>query len=274
MTDAQRAAAWEALDRVRFYRVSESQNGRPMHLVSHPHFEEDPIQRPYGNFRYVGSTPYMLVHTPRTADDLCHALYVDRVARTGGYIGTPTVPETWAVHDTDPFDERPREWHGGSEYAERRPLELFSPRELTPGQTVYIVLRRAWRLEVPDDGWWRWNGTGAKTCGRAVAAYDTLAAADAEVARLKAEALSYPSPFRFGPPHEWGHYHASYIWGVLSNMAPITFAGVWDYKAPDALWSRWWDENASTLTADDIATTWSLYEWLRFYEVVEVEYRD
>src|SRR5439155_20908683 len=77
MSDAQRAAAWEALDRVRFYRVAKGQTGRLMHLVAHPHFEEDPIERPYVNYRYVGSTPYMLVRTSRTADEPCHALYVD-----------------------------------------------------------------------------------------------------------------------------------------------------------------------------------------------------
>src|SRR5262245_180844 len=86
MTDAQRSAAWEALDRVRFYRVTEGQTGRPMHLVAHPHYESDPIARPYSSYAYVGSTPYMLVRTTRTADELCHALYVDLVVRTGGYV--------------------------------------------------------------------------------------------------------------------------------------------------------------------------------------------
>ena len=118
------------------------------------------------------------------------------------------------------------------------------------------------------------QGIQQGACGRAEAAYDTLTAADAAVARLEAEARTTPSPFRFGPPHEWGHYQAGHIWGVLSDMAPIKFAGVWDYWAPDVLWSRWWDENLPSLTANDIQTTWALYEWLRFYEVVEVEYRD
>jgi hypothetical protein len=284
MTDAQRAAAWEALDRVRFYRVVEGQTGRPMYLVALRHNEEDPIERPYGRYRHVGSTPYMLVRNPRTADELCNTLYIDRVVRTGGYVGSSYVTGPWDPPDVDPFEVDPHDEQriefisygvDFNDFAERRPLDLCCTREPTPGQSVYVVLRRAWRLEVPDDGVWRWNGTGAKTCGRAVAAFDTLAAADAAVARLEAEARTYPSPFRFGPPHEWGPLDAGRIWGMLSKMAPINFATLWnDYKPPESAWSRWWDENVSTLTADDIATTWALYEWLRFYEVVEVEYRD
>src|SRR5262245_43443949 len=42
MTDAQRAAAWESLDRIRFFRVTEGPAGRPIHLVANPHYEEDP----------------------------------------------------------------------------------------------------------------------------------------------------------------------------------------------------------------------------------------
>ena len=43
MTHAQRAAAWKALDRVRFFRIEEGPPARPLHLVAQPHFEEDPI---------------------------------------------------------------------------------------------------------------------------------------------------------------------------------------------------------------------------------------
>src|SRR5439155_1979086 len=122
----------------------------------------------------------------------------------------------------------------------------------------------SWRLEVPDDGWWRWCRTAARSCGRAVAAYDTLAAADAEVARLEAEAGTTPSPFRFGTPHEWGILDAGRIYGMLSKMAPINFPTLWnDYKPPESAWSRWWDEHVPTLTADDVQTTWDLFERLR-----------
>ena len=137
------------------------------------------------------------------------------------------------------------------------------------------MLRRHWRLEVPDEGTWGWHLTSTRPSGRAVVAYDTLAAADAHIARLEAEARTYPSPFRFGTPHEWGTLHASGIYGVLSDLAPLLFTNLWqEYKAPDSLWSRWWDDAVPTLTSEEIELAWSLFENLRFYEVVAVEYRD
>jgi hypothetical protein len=276
MSEAQRAVAWEALDRVRFFRLSEGTSGLSMHLVARPHYEEDPIARPYGSVRYVGATPYMLVRSTQTADELCHALFIDGVFESGGYVGAQAAQHRWSASETDPFAAGSTEtsswpsWH-----AEHRPLMLFTDREPTPGQSLYVVLRRHWRLEVPDDGSWRWCLTSARPCGRALAAFDTLAAADAHIAGLEAEAQTYPSPFRFGPPHEWGPFNASTICGTLSNMHPVDFANLWNmYQAQDSMWSRWWDEAVPVLTPDNVLVAWSLYENLRFYEVVEVEFRE
>ncbi|MBO0701059.1 MAG: hypothetical protein J2P46_21870, partial [Zavarzinella sp.] len=78
-----------------------------------------------------------------------------------------------------------------------------------------------------------------------------------------------------GPPHEWGTLHGPGIWGVLDKLAPVEFANVWgDYKAPDRLWARWWDETVASLTPDQIEIVWGLYDRLKFYEVVGVEYRE
>jgi hypothetical protein len=280
MTDAQRAAGWEVLDRVRFFRVVERPEGRPMHVVALPHFEEDPIRVSRDLDRYVGSTPYMLVRQRATADELCNQLYVTRLTQEGAYTGQPSDEQYWETKDPDPFQDDDLDWTGGEgvpwEYAEHRPLDLVAAREPTPGHTVYVVLRRHWRLKLPDESFWRWSRTQAKTCGRPVAAFDTLAAADARMAELEAEARRYPSPFRFGPPHGWSAFHdPAAIWGVLSELAPIEFtnAGA-DYTAPDRLWARWWDEAVPGLRADEIATAWGLYDRLKFYEVVAVEYRE
>ena len=62
---------------------------------------------------------------------------------------------------------------------------------------------------------------------------------------------------------------------MLSELAPIRFTNQWsDYLAADRQWNEWWDAAAPHLTADQVATAWSLFENLRFYEVVAVEFRD
>jgi len=279
MSDAQRAAAWEVLDLVRFFRVAERPADLPMHLVALPHFEEDPIAYPYGEYRYIGCTPYMLVQTRLTADHLCRQLYDDGLVRIGGHANAAAAPESWARPEREPFtNEEPVDdpyLLGAAGYAEHRPLDLTAARAPTPGQTLYVVLRRHWRLEKPDGGSWRWSLAATRTCGRAVSAFDTLAAANAEMDRLEAEARQYPSPFRFGTPHEWGTLHATGIFGVLTDMAPIDFTSLWEeYKAPDALWSRWWDDAVPQMTDEQIETAWALFERLRFYEVVAAEYRE
>ena len=117
--------------------------------------------------------------------------------------------------------------------------------------------------------------TRAKSCGKPVVAFNTLAAADACMARLESEARETAEPFRFGPPHEWSHLNSSAIWGRLSELEPIPFTSLWeDYRATDQVWIRWWDSVVPTLSAEQIAMVWSLYDKLRFYEVVAVEYRE
>lgn len=281
LTDRQRAAVWDALDRVRFFRVAEAVPGRPGHLVALPHQEEDPIQHPFhGPYRFVGSTPYMVTRNQATADDMCHMLYVNRVVQEGGYVGDNSGPDSWQPTDSDPFaggqsaEESYR--RGPTAFAEHRPVEVVAADAPWPGQDVYVVLRRHWRLEEGDNGSWRWTPTRADSCGRAVAAFDTLAAADACQARLEADARrEVPSVFRFGPPHEWGTLHTGAIWGVLSELAEITFTSMWaDYKAPERVWCRWWDDVLPGLTPEGVATAWDLYDKLKFYEVVAVEYRE
>jgi len=184
----------------------------------------------------------------------------------------------WAIPQPDSFrDEPAAAYHdvGAAYYAEHHPLGLTSDRPPTPGLEVFVVLRRGWRVEGGEGESWRWTPTKARTCGRPVVAFGTLAAADAHMARLEAEARNYPSPFRFGPPHEWGTLDAGGIWRTLSRMHPIVFASQWtDYKATDQLWADWWDAAAPHLTAGDMDVVWSLYENLRFYEVVAVEFRE
>jgi hypothetical protein len=278
-TDAQRAAVWEVLDRVRFYRVAESEPAEPMHLVALPHFENDPVPSSRWWVRYVGCTPYMLVRQAATADGLCRELHIDRVAELGEYWrGAPT-DSSWVIPESDPFEEPAPELASYADdppvYAEHRTLGLTSRQPPTPGREVFVVLRRSWKVEEAEGGSWRWKPTDARTCGRAVAAFGTLAAADAHMAKLEAEARAYPSPFRFGRPHGWGTLHTSGIWELLSAMHPIVFANeATDYKAPEHLWADWWDASAPHLTADQVELVWSLYENLRFYEVVAVEFRE
>jgi len=276
-TPTQRAAVWEVLDRVRFFRVVESGPAEPMHLIAVPHFESDPVPS-YGPERYVGCRPYMLARRLATADALCNELHFDRLAQLR-YVWQPPVPGSWQIPEVDPFgaDETPAaDNFDPAYYAERRPLGLSSERPPTPGRDVFVVLRRAWVIEEGGlPGSWRWTMTHARTCGRPVAAFGTQAAADAHMARLEAEAREYPSPFRFGTHLEWGTLHASPAWGVLSGLAPIDFTNMWsDYLAADRQWNAWWDAAAPHLTAEQVETAWSLFENLRFYEVVAVEFRE
>ncbi|HEX3151912.1 MAG TPA: hypothetical protein VHR66_27820 [Gemmataceae bacterium] len=276
-TASQRAALWEALDRVRFFRVSETQPARPMHLVAEPSFENDPIPGT-GSERKVGTRPYMLFRSPANAARMCDELYHERVAQFGNEVQVEVGYRT-IVRAAKPFakEEALTAFELGQAYfVEQLPLGFTSDTPPTPGREVFIVLRRGWRLEEGGlPGSWRWSPPQARSCGTPVAAFGTLEAADALVARLDAEARTSPSPFRFGPPHEWSTLHASGIWGVLSEMAPIVFTNQWtDYKASDLAWCHWWDAVVPTLTDVQIETVWSLYESLRFYEVVAVEYRD
>lgn len=277
-TPAQRAAVWEVLDRVRFYRVEEAEPAEPMHLVALPHFENDPVPS-IGDSQYVGCTPYMLVRSRATANWLCQHVATDRVFATGEYTAGDMERASWVMPDVDPFGEHePRAWyaHGLEYFAEQRVLGLTSDRSPTPGRDLFVVLRRSWRIEEGGlPGSWRWCPTHARTCGRAVAAFGIQAAADAHMAKLEAEARQYPSPFRFGNHLEWGTLHASGAWGVLSEMAPINFTGLWQgYTGTDQLWNDWWDAAVAHLSAEQVETAWSLFENLRFYEVVAVEFRE
>jgi hypothetical protein len=264
---------------VRFYRVTEAPPSRPGHLVAHSHYEDDPVDLPGVSIsRYVGCTPYMLTRRPATADDLCRQLHVGRLADLGEYGGHAPAPASWVLPDPDPLTAtaQENEWARPIVFAERRPVPMCAERPPRLGQDVYVVLRRHWRLELTESDFWRWSLTRADSCGRPVAAFDTLAAADACQAGLEAEARQQvASPFRFGPPHEWGTLHGPAIWGILSDLAPIRFTNQWDdYRAQDRLWCRWWDEAAPALTAGQVETVWALYDRLRFYEVVAVEYRE
>ncbi len=282
ITDAQRATVWEALDHVRFYRVTESDASATCQLVATQHLEEDPRGvGHYGYYRYVGCTPYMLARRSETADDLCHQLFVDHLARQGTYMNEVSTPTSWERQDADPFADDEEEanrgwWHYELEFdVERRGLELFGGQAIYPGQEVFVFLRRHWRLELYDPGFWRWSLTHAKSCGRPIAAFATLAAADECRTKLETEARRTPALFRFGPPHEWSTVHPTAIYGMLSEIAPIDFTSLWeDYKASDAMWCRWWDEYAPTMTQGQLETVWSLYDNLKFYEVVAVEYRE
>lgn len=281
-TPAQRAAVWEVLDRVRFFRVEESGPAAPMHLVALPHFESDPIPS-YGPDRYVGCTPYMLVRTLDTAEWLCRELFFDRSAELGDY--TQEVPTTDAcrIPEPHPFADDPDvasvpsvDTFDPAYYVEHRLLGLTTDRPPTPGREVFVVLRRGWRVEEGGEpNSWRWSPTHARTCGRPVLAFGTQAAADAHMAKLEAEARAYPSPYRFGTHLEWGTTPASPAYGVLSEMFPIDFTNLWtDYTGTDRLWYEWWDAAVPHLSGDQVETAWSLFETLRFYEVVAVEFRE
>jgi hypothetical protein len=249
-----------------------------MHLVALPHFESDPVPS-YGPELYVGCTPYMLVRRPGTADGLCQHLAVDRLAQAGEYTDGDLERTSWTIPEIDPFGpEDPRSMYtfGLEYYAEKRPLSLASDRPPTPGREVFVVLRRSWRIEEGGlPGSWRWCPTHTKSCGRPVAGFVTLNTADAHMAQLEAEARQYPSPYRFGNHLEWGTLHAGGAYGVLSAMAPIDFTNQWtDYTATDRLWNNWWDAALPHLSAEQVETAWSLFENLRFYEVVAVEFRE
>jgi hypothetical protein len=284
MTDAQRATVWEALDRVRFFRVVESEADETCHLVAAQHFEEDPIgPGHYGRYRYVGCTPEFLAQRSKLADGLCHQLFVDALARLGSYLGTVHPPISWRLPDDDPFAEEDRHrdrteremWELHQVQFEHRPLVTFADRPLRPGSDVFVVLRRHWRLDESEIGFWRFCLTHSKSCGRPIAAFSTLAAADECMAKLEAEARRSPALFRFGRPHEWSYIDPATIYGMLSAIAPVNITSLWkDYQAPDHLWCRWWDDAAPTMTPEQIETVWAMYDKLKFYEVVAVEYRE
>lgn len=280
-TPAQRAAVWEVLDRVRFYRVEEAEPAEAMHLVALPHFESDPIPS-YGPEQYVGCTPYMLVRQPVIADGLCNELYVDRLGELGWYASSGSTDSSWEIPDHDPFGAgEPITSYTAYDlermyYVEHRPLGLTSERPPTSGREVFVVLRRGWRIEEGGlPGSWRWSPTHARSCGRPVAAFGTQTSADEHMARLESAAREYPSPFRFGNHLEWGTLHPGGGYGVLSEMARIDFTNQWtDYTATDQLWNEWWDAAVAHLSAEQVETAWSLFENLRFYEVVAVEFRE
>jgi hypothetical protein len=279
MTLAQRATVWEALDRVRFFEVRESERGMPCHLVATQEYAyEWDAGEHFSRYTYVGCVPYMLMRRTADADALCHQLFLDNLARYGGYVGDVPRHENWVIPDPDPFDPvENSSWQ--EQHAEHRPLELMARKSLHAGQMIFVVLRRHWIYEdserYSDIHFWRWSLTQAKSCGRPIAAFDTLAAADELQARLEAEARETPSLFRFGPPHEWGTLHPSELFGVLTGMSRIDFTSMWtDYFASDHNWCRWWDSAVPTLRHEQIDLVWNLYDRLRFYEVVEVEYRE
>lgn len=277
MTDAQRATVWEALDRVRFFRVVESELGTQCQLVAMQHYQSDLLDPYHWEPRYVGCTPYLLARDAPTADRLCEELFINLLARAGAYVGAVEMPANWQLSESDSFDASEHEVPDLPEETavERRPLELHADRPVQASQEVYIVQRRQWILEMQYAGFWRWSPTRTKSCGRPVAAFNTLAAADECMAKLEAEARRTPALFRFGPPHEWSTIHPTAIYGMLSEIAPVNFTSLWnDYQATDPLWCRWWDEFASKMTPEQIETVWSLYDKLKFYEVVAVEYRE
>jgi hypothetical protein len=221
----------------------------------------------------------MLVRREPTADGLCQELFINRFAELGEYARIQSDQADWEGPEPDPFgrgEERTPYEYEPVYHAERRPIGLITDRPPTPGRDVFVVLRRGWVVEEGGlPGSWRWSPTHAKTCGRPVAAFGTQAAADAHMMRLEAEAREHPSPFRFGTHLEWGTLHASPAWGVLSGLAPIDFTNMWsDYLAADRQWNAWWDAAAPHLTAEQVETAWSLFENLRFYEVVAVEFRE
>jgi len=275
MTLAQRASVWEALDRVRFFQVRECERGMACHLVATQEYAHDAADD-WGLWRYVGCVPYMLMRRSADADSLCHQLFLDNLARHGGYVGEAPPPDAWQIQDSDPFEDAIRyseQWR--QSHAERRPLDLIAKKPLHAGQLIYVVLRRPWVYEEPDSHFWRWSLTRGKSCGRPIAAFDTLAAADELQAQLESEARQTSSLFRFGPPHEWGTLHPSDLFGVLTEISRIDFTSMWtDYFAPDHNWCRWWDSVVPTLRQEEIELVWSLYDRLRFYEIVEVEYRE
>ncbi|HVK13106.1 MAG TPA: hypothetical protein VM597_30415, partial [Gemmataceae bacterium] len=274
----QQSAVWEALDRVRFAAVREEAPGRTLHLVGRPMLEVDPLGDGRGDEEasYVGTRPRMMCGRPASADALCGELFRTEMARHGLHFDQATMTGGWersggrrpvfawyhelqSDHPTDNYERLPCPFHGAQPW---------------PGQTLYLVLRRPWVLAAGDA--WRFHPIRGESSGRPVAAYDTLAAADDVQAELESAARAeIPSPFRFGSVLEWTTLHPSAVWGVLSNMRPITFTGLWsDYWATDRLWSEWWDQTAPGLSPEQIESTWDLFDKLRFYEVVEVEYRD
>jgi len=275
-TDLQRAAVWEALDRVRFFRVVEWETSISCHLVSTPQESDWDYIDPSQDW---GSIPYLLARSESTANRVCQELFASGLARLGGYTGFHAPRHSWKRIERDPFvhldpEEVATDPLEYRDLAEHSPLGLIVQGDLHAGQTVYVVLRRHWHLTAEQDRTWRWTA-GRRTSGRAVAAFDTLAAADAAMAQLELRDRPLANLFRFGPPHEWSHLHSSAIWGVLSDLAPIDFTSLWDnYQGTDALWIHWWDEVSPLMSVEQIAIVWGLYDRLRFYEVVAVEYRE
>ena len=142
---------------------------------------------------------------------------------------------------------------------------------------MFVILRRGWRIEEGGlPGSWRWSPTHARTCGRAVAAFGTLAAADAHMARLEAEARQYPSPFRFGNHLEWGTLPASGGLGRAVRNGPDRLhqpvVGLHGHRTGSGTTGG--TRPLPHLSAEQVEIAWSLFENLRFYEVVAVEFRE
>lgn len=273
MSPRQRGLAWEAIDRVRFFRTRETTRSTEAQVMAHCVFAEDPISdTQYSGWqRFAGCSPYMLSFQVATANAICHDLYLMELGQSGGWFTRSSLPTDWLRHD----ERLPGEVHSDqpTDDVHRVACPFFGP-DPRPGQDVFVVLRTSWRLYEASN-WWRWMRSDQGTCGVPVAAFAQLDAADAFQAQMELDVRGHQaSPFRFGPALEWGTMHAASIWGTLSTLAPIVFTNMWtDYQGTDQLWSDWWDSVAPGLSPSQVQLAWSLFDRLKFYEVTAVEYR-
>ncbi|HKB06628.1 MAG TPA: hypothetical protein VKD90_30810 [Gemmataceae bacterium] len=281
-TDAQRAAAWEALDQVRFFRVVERPGPATLYVIGLIETERDPVAGD-GGFRPVGTLIQSVFYTAAAAEAECRRRDEEWLNQMDPYHQDRHRASEWRVLDPDPFLDQPirtREeailaayYQNRDGFFKFREVPYHSARPPRPGKRLYVVQELGWRLLEPDRPDWRWFPTETGQVGRPVAVFRSPDPAKTWAKQLDREAHGLPSPFRFGPPDEWSRLDMRTFFGVVSDFGPIRFTGLWsDYRAAPGDWARWWDELLPRLTDADIETAWALFDRLRFHVVVPATY--
>jgi hypothetical protein len=281
-SDAQRAAAWEALDQARFFRVVERPGPGAVYVIGTIQTGRDPVGGE-GFYRRIGVTVASVAGTAAAAEAECRRREEEALQTIEPEYWPYRRQANWRAFDRDPFDPSIRDpaaalvdefdYFGWEWHCEFREVPYHAARLPRPGEHLYVVQELGWRLLDPDEPAWRWFPTETAHVGRPVAVFPDPEGARAWARRLDGEGHELPSPFRFGPPDEWSSLDLRTVYGVLSEFALIPFTGLWsEYRADAADWARWWDEVLPRLTDADLETAWALFDRLRFHVVVPAVY--
>jgi hypothetical protein len=156
------------------------------------------------------------------------------------------------------------------------------------GTTAYLLQRQA----IDPEGTFCTDNTGDPTEGQVpLALYPTRERAEAERRRCEEATRRLVSPFAFPAPHEYctgGDYlgvssltytrflKAARGLGVplprLPTTRTVSPTGHCEYRSGP--WLAWWDEHVDTMTEEQREAVWGLLDRLHFHTVVQVELSD